>query len=140
MVLPTYINISNCSGVYFTCIIFCMANLLNTIRSFIILSSPACRSSTYLRDLMDSENKTNILHWAAQFLWRLIFIKSWRKEMGVLTNFVGWGLDVKSERKVNFWREGFRVFRDSNYKFYIKRGWSIIGCGKYFQRKKGEVK
>ena len=26
--------------------------------------------------------------------------------MGVLTNFVGWGLDVKSERKVNFWREG----------------------------------
>ena len=126
--------------VFISLIIFYMANLLKAIWSFIILYSPACRSSTYLRDLMDSENKTNILHWAAQFLCRLIFIKSWRKEMWVFTNFFGWRLHVKSERKVNFWREGFRVFRDSNYKFYIKRGWSIIGCWKYFQRKKREVK
>ena len=86
--------------VFISLIIFYMANLLKAIRSFIILYSPACRSSTYLRDLMDSENKTNILHWAAQFLCRLIFIKSWRKEMGVFTNFFGWRLHVKSERSI----------------------------------------
>ena len=36
-----------------------MANLINTIKSSILLSSLACRSSTYFRDLRDSENKKN---------------------------------------------------------------------------------